>query len=127
MRLRRTQSCSALRWLLAPHRFGMTIHRNVGNISQNLGRAIAALLEQKGFRCGVDELGGAGIIEKGWMLEQVFDKSNVGGNASEAKLAQSAVKSCNSLLRCLCRCNDFDQQRIIMARDNTARVGRATI
>ena len=65
----RTQGRQVLRRSLPPHSFRMAVHCDVGDVGQNLGGAVTPILEHKQFGRGVNELGGAGVIEKGGMLQ----------------------------------------------------------
>ena len=61
------------------------------------------------------------------MPQQVLDKGNIGRYAANTELAQGPIHPRNRLLRCGRPCRDFDQQRIVIARDHPARIGRAAI
>ena len=63
--------------------FGMAVDCDVGDICQHFGAAVTALFEGEQIRRLVDELGGVFIVEERRVLEQVFDKGDVGAHARE--------------------------------------------
>ena len=62
----------------AANRFRMPVHRNIRDIAQDFGCAVAARRKVKKFRRGVDEFRCIFVIQKCWVLEQVFDKGDIG-------------------------------------------------
>ena len=61
------------------------------------------------------------------MLEQILHEGDIGADTANPKFAQRAVHPCNGRLRCWCPSGDLFQQAVIIASDNSARIGRAAI
>ena len=61
------------------------------------------------------------------MFEQIFDKSDIGADPADAKLAQRAVHTGNGFFWGGRPCGDFHQQRVVIPRDHTAGVGCTAI
>ena len=61
------------------------------------------------------------------MLEQVFDKGDVGAHAADTELAQGAVHAGNRRFGRLGVGCDLDEQAVVVARDDAACVGCAAV
>ena len=85
LELRHGQCAASDAGLRPARRFRMAVHRDIGDIGQDLGCPVTALLELEEFRRCVDELGGAAVLEEARVLQQVLDKGNVGSHAAHAK------------------------------------------
>ena len=107
--------------------FGMPVYGDVGDIKQDFRRPVAAFLEGKQVRRGVDEFGGIGVIQKGRMLQQVDNKLDIRGDAADAELAQGAVHAGDGLFRGLGVGGDLDQKAVVIARNHAARVSGAAV
>ena len=106
---------------------GMSVHRDVGDIGQHFGAAVAPLGELEQVRCLVDELGGVLVVQERLVLQEVLDKGDVGADAANTELAQGAVHAGNRLVRGWRPGGDLGQQAVIIPRDHAARIGRAAI
>ena len=107
--------------------FGVTVHRDIGDIGQDLGRPVAPLFEGEEVGRRVDEFGRIAVIQKGRMFQQVDDELDVRRHAADAEFAQGAVHPRNRLFRRLGMGGHLDEQAVIIARDDAARIGRAAI
>ena len=107
--------------------FRMSIHRNVGNVGEDLRGTITALLELEKFRRRVDELGGAAVVQKARVLQQVLDEGDVGRNSAHAEFRECTAHAGNGLVGRLCPCRDLDEQRVIKARDHGPCIGGAAV
>ncbi|MEO1421600.1 MAG: hypothetical protein AAFV09_00365, partial [Pseudomonadota bacterium] len=56
----------------------MSVDGDVGDVGEDLRRAIPPFLEGEEFRRRVDELGRVGVVEEARVLQQVLDKGDVG-------------------------------------------------
>ncbi len=72
-------------------RLRMAVDGDVGDVGQELGRAVAAGGKLEELRRRVDEPRRVGVVQKCWMLDQVLDEGEIGGDAADAELAQRAV------------------------------------
>ena len=106
---------------------GVTVHRDIGDIGQDLGRPVAPLFKGEKVGRRVDELGGIAVIQKGRMFQQVDDKFDVRRHAADTEFAQRPVHPRNRLFRRLRMCRHLDEKAVIIARDDAARIGRAAI
>ncbi len=107
--------------------FGVPVDGDVGDIGQNLGAAVTTPRKDEQLGCLVDEFGGVFIAEKRRVLQQVFDKGDIGADAANPELAQRAIHSGNRRLWGLRVRRHFDQQAVIKARDDAARIGGSAI
>ena len=106
---------------------GMPVHGDVGNIGQNLGAAVLARLEVEELGRLVDEGRGVAIVLEGRVLEQVLHELDISRHAPDAELAQRPIHPLDRLFRRRGPGGDLHQQRIVVARDHPARVGRAAV
>ena len=81
-----------------PRVSGWPLTRDVGDVGEELGGAVAALdrLEQLGRL--VDEAGGVARRREHRMREDVFEEGEVGGDAADAELAQRPVHAGDGFL-----------------------------
>ena len=105
----------------------MPVHRDVGDIGQDLGRAVLPLAELEQFRRRVDEFGGVGVVQEGGVFEQVDDEIDVRRHPPDAEFAQGPVHAGNRQIRRLRPGGDLDQQRVVITGDHPARIGGAAI
>ena len=107
--------------------FGVAVHRHVGDVAQQLGRAVLARLEVEQVRCRVDEARGVAIFDEIGVRDDVLKERQIGGDAANAELAQGAMHAGNGFLGGGGPAGDLFQQRIVIAGDHRARIGRAAI
>ena len=105
----------------------MPVHCDVANISQHLGRAVAALFKGEQFRRLVDEFGVVRIVEERRVFQQIFHKGDVGADATDTEFTQGAVHAGNRLFGGLRLGCDLDQQAVIIACDHPAGIGGAAV
>ncbi len=108
-------------------RLGVPVHGDVGDIGQDLGRPVLALLEGKEVRRRIDELGRVGVIKEGRVAQQVDDEIDVGRYAPDAELAQGPDHPVDRQIGRLRPGRNLDQQRVVIARDDCAGIGSAAI
>src|SRR5690606_17826094 len=113
--------------LLPPTRLRMTVHRYVGEIIEQLGRAILALDLRKQFRRRVDEPRRIVIACKGRMADDCLKEGEVGGHAPNAEFAQRPDHAGDRLLRRWRPCRHLFQERIVVAGDDRAGIGGSAI
>ncbi len=106
---------------------GVTVDRDVGDVGEDLRRAVAAGVEVEELGRRVDELGGVGIVEEGRVLEQVLDEGDVGRDAADAELAERAVEAGDRHLGRRRPGGDLFEQRVVVAGDDGARIGGAAV
>ena len=70
---------------------GVAVHGDVGDIGQDLGRAVLTLGEVHQVGRRVDEFGGVGVVQEGRVFQQVDDEFDVRADAPDAKFAQGPV------------------------------------
>ena len=61
------------------------------------------------------------------MLQEVLDKGDIGRHAANTEFAQGAVHAGDGLFRGWCPSCDLGQERVVIAGDDAARIGRAAI
>ncbi len=105
----------------------MAVDGDVGDVAQDLGRAVAARGEVEQGRRGVDELGRVFVRGEDRMLQQVLYEGDVGADAADAELAQGAVHPGDGGLRGGRPGGDLLQERIVVAGDDRAGIGRAPV
>ena len=106
---------------------GVTVDGDIGDIGQDLGRPVTPLFEGEKVGRRVDEFGGVAVIQKGVMFQQVDDEFDVRRHAADPKLAQGPVHPCDRLFWRLGMGGHLDEQAVVIARDDAARIGRAAI
>ncbi|MPL71091.1 hypothetical protein SDC9_16859 [bioreactor metagenome] len=106
---------------------GMAVHRDVGDVGQDLGAAVAPLLELEELGRGVDELRRVAHAQESRVLEQVDDEVDVGAHAADAELAQRAVHAVDGLVGGLRPGGHLHQQAVVIAGDDAARIGGAAV
>ena len=107
--------------------FRMPVHRDVGDVSQNLGATVLARFEIKQLGRLVDELGVVLVRQECRVLQQVLDKVDVGRHAANTEFAQRTVHTRNRLFRRLRPSRHLHQKRVVVARDYAARISRAAV
>ena len=108
-------------------RLGMAVDGDVAQIVEELGGAVLTpdLAEQ--FRRRVDEPGRVGIVGESRVVDDRFQKGQVRGHAADAELAQGAGHARDCFLGRRRPGRHLLQQRIVVAGDDGARIGRAAV
>jgi hypothetical protein len=106
---------------------GMAVHRDVGDVGEDLGRPVAALLEAVELGRVVDELGGVAEVEELRVLQQVLDEGDVGRDAADAELAQRPVDAGDRHLGRRRPGGDLFEQAVVVAGDHRAGIGGAAV
>ena len=68
-----------------------------------------------------------GVVQKRWVLQQVFDKGDVGRHATNTEFAQRAVHASDGHLGRRGLGRDLGQEAVVVTGDHPARIGCATI
>ena len=113
--------------VVAPHRpldLGVAVHGDVGDIGQNLGAPVAPFAELEQFGRLVDELGVVLVVEELRVLQQVLDEGDVGGDATDAELAQRPVHPGDSGFGRGRPGGDLLQKAVVVSGDHRAGIGR---
>ncbi len=120
------RGCGMFR-LFAPVHLRVAIDHHIADKAQQARGAVTARAEAEQFRCVVDKACGAFARTEQRMGNHVLQKIQVGGQATDAKLAQRAIHARDGLRRRLSARGDFDQKRVKKRRDDGAAIGRAGI
>ncbi len=107
--------------------FRVTVDGNVGQIGQKLGGAVLTLHLGKKLRRRVDETRRVGIVAEALVADDCFQEGEIGRHAADTEFAQRAVHTADRLIRFWRPCGDLDEQRIVIAGDDGAAIGRAAI
>src|SRR6201999_3374046 len=91
------------------------------------GRAIPATRKLKEFLRLIEEGRRDFTRAKFRMIHDVFNERNVCRDAADAELAQRAIHAIAGFVEMLAPRGHFDQQRIVIRRENRARVSRASV
>ena len=112
----------------AAARLRMAVHRHVGDVVQELGRAVAALHRRDQLRRLVDEARRvAARRESCGCADDVLEEGEVGRDAADAELAQRPVHARDRLLRRGRPGGHLLEQRIVEAGDDRAGIGGAAV
>ena len=106
---------------------GVAVHGDVGDVAQELRRPVLARLEVEELGRLVDEPRGVLVGAEGRVAQQVLDEGDVGRHAPDAELPQRPVHARDGGLGRGRPGRDLLQQRVVVARDDRARVGRAPV
>ena len=107
--------------------FGMPVDGDIGDIGQNLRAPVAPLGEHEQIRRLVDELGRVFVRQERRVLQQVFDKRDVGADAPDTELAQGTVHPRDGHFGCRCPGRHLFQKRVVIPRDHGPRICRTAI
>ena len=107
--------------------FRMSVDADIGDISEYPRASVAAAFEIEQVCRFIDEFCGIFIAQKCWVFEQVFDKGNIGAHTTNSKFAQRSIHTRDCLLGCGGPGCDLHQERVIIARDDAARIGSAAV
>ena len=107
--------------------FGMTVDGDISDIGQDFRGAVTTFGEFEQVRRLVNELGMVFVVQERRMLQQVFDKRDVGRHTANTELSQGTVHPRNRHLRCGRTGGYFGQEAVVIARDHRAGIRRATI
>ena len=105
----------------------MAVDADIGDIGEELGRAVSALDLLEQLRRLVDELGGVGIVAELLVADDGLEEGQVGGDAADAELAQRPVHAGDRLLRRRRPGGDLFEQRVVVAGDDRAGIGGAAV
>ena len=105
----------------------MAVHRHVGDVVQELRRAVAAPDRGDQLRRLVDEARRVAHVAEARMRDDVLEEGEVGRDAADAELAERAVHARDRLLRRRRPGGDLLQQRIVEAGDDRAGIGGAAV
>lgn len=94
---------------------------------EQLGGTVAATLEIKERRRGIDERRDGLAREKAVMVDNVFDERDVRLDAADAKLAQGSVHPLDGELEATGRGGQLNEERIVKRRDHRAGVAHGTV
>ena len=108
-------------------RLGMAVDTDVGEVVQELGRAVLALDLREQFRRRVDEPRRIAAVAKARVVDDRLEEGEVGRHAADAEFAQRAVHAGYRLVRRRRPGSDLLQQRIVETRDDRARIGGAAV
>ena len=108
-------------------RLGVPVHGHLADVAQELRRPVLARLEIEELGRRVDEARRVLVRAEGRVAQQVLDEGDVGRHAPDAELAQRPVHARDGGLRRGCPGRDLLQKRVVVARDDGARVGRAAV
>ena len=113
-------------WLEAFHQ-RMAVYRDVAQIPQQLGRAVAARLELEQLRRRVNQRRrGQPLLER-VVVDDVFQERNVRLHAANAEFPQRPVHALQRAMKRLRRHRELHQQRIVERRHHRAAVAHAAV
>ena len=107
--------------------FGVTVDGDVGNIAEQFGRAILARLEVEQLGRRVDEPRRIVIFDEIWMRDDILKERQIGRDATNAELTQSAVHAGDGFFSRRRPAGHFFQQWIVIARDHRTGISRAAV
>jgi len=107
--------------------FRMAIDGDVGEIGQKLGRAVLALDLGEQFRRRIDEARRVAVVAELRVADDRLEEGEVGGDPADAEFTKRPVHALDRLLRRRRPGGDLFQQRIIVAGDHRAGIGRAAV
>ena len=113
--------------LRAPTRVRVAVDGDVGDVGEELGRAVAALDRFEQLRRRVDEARRVAGVAEARMIDDVLEERQIGGDAADAEFAQRPVHARDRLGRRRRPGGDLLQQRIVEARDDRAGIGGAAV
>jgi len=96
----------------------ISVERDVREIRQRAGGAVAADAELEQLGLGINELGVRLAGAEGFVGDDVFEERNVGLHASDAELAQGPVHALAGHRKIAAHRRDLHQHRVIIRRDD---------
>ena len=106
---------------------GVAVHRNIPNIMQQFGTTVPAFREMEQLRRLIQEISGIGAVDKMRMLQQVFQKCDVGLHAADTEFLQAAQHLGHRDGMVQAPGGGLNQQRIIVRGDDRTREGIARV
>ena len=106
--------------LRAAPAFGMTVHRDIGDIVEQLGCPVLPPDRGEKLRRVVDELGGVAVVAELRVADDRFKEGQIGRHTTNAELAQSPIHSRDSLYRRRRPGRHLFKQRIVETGDDRA-------
>ena len=110
-----------------PGDLGIAVHDHVGDEPQQARRAVALARVAEEFRRVVDEPGRVVGVAELRVRDHLVQEAQVRDHAAHAKFPQRAVHARDRLVRGRRPDRHLHQQRVVGARDDRARVGRARV
>ncbi len=111
----------------AARRLGVPVHGDVADEGQQLRRPVPPGREVEQLGRLVDELRVVGVVQEALVLQQVLHEGDVRRHAADAELPQRPVHARDGRLGRGRPGRDLLQQRIVVARDDRARIGRPPV
>ena len=111
----------------APLHVGLAVDDDIAQILQQARGTVTSHREIEEFRRVVDEAGGDAPGTEVRMVDDVLDELQVGGQPTDAELAQRPVHPADGLLLRGAPGRDLDQQRIVVRRDDRAAESGAAV
>ena len=105
----------------------MPVDADIGDVSEHARASVTTAFKIEQVCRVIDKFCGIFIAQKYWVFEQVFDKGNICADTTNSKFAQRSIHTRNRLLGRGCPGCDFHQKRVIIARDDAARIGGAAV
>ena len=111
----------------AAFHFGVAVDGDFAHEAQQARAPVAARFEVEEFGRVVDKARGALAVFERRVLDDVFQKVQIGCHAAHAKFAQRAPHAADGFIAVVPTGGDFHQQRIVKRRDDRAGVGGARV
>ena len=108
-------------------RFGMAVHRDVGDVVQELCGAVLAADRRDQLRRLVDEAGRVAGVAKFRMADDVLEEGEVGRDTADAEFPQRPVHARDRFLRRGRPSRDLLEQRVVEPRDDRAGISGAAV
>lgn len=105
----------------------MAVDGHIGKIGEKLGGMVLSLHLGKELRRRVDETRRIGVVEETLVADDGFKQGEVRRHTADTEFAQHAVYTADRLIRLRGPGRDLFQQRILIAGNDGAAIGGATI
>ena len=77
----------------------ITVHCQLGDVFQGLGSAVKRLSDLEQFRVEVNKIDRRFASIEGWVIQNIFQETDVGFHATDAELAQGPLTALDSALQ----------------------------